>query len=185
MPSWTMTFVGLCIRSYKAFGLTAQFSASLYRGVYFNLPGGTSQPGLDATEIFNNDLLIECSLYAWLICEHVQHAWYTIWYILVQQKTCILYSHWDTERVISPDTKYKINMLLLGSTFNIEIIIENAWVNLKMAEYNIYYKPKDCHQIRIGLWGSAWSLYTIMIIGTLVARQLPAIKYANDNEYLC
>ena len=39
----------LCWARYKAFGLTAQFSASLYRGVYFNLPGGTPQPGLDAT----------------------------------------------------------------------------------------------------------------------------------------
>ena len=67
----------LCWARYKAFGLTAQFSASLDRGVYFNLPGGTFQPGLDATvdiEIFDNDLLTECSLYTWLICEHVQRA---------------------------------------------------------------------------------------------------------------
>ena len=34
---------------YRVFGLTAQFSASLYRGVYFNLPGGTPSPGLDVT----------------------------------------------------------------------------------------------------------------------------------------
>ena len=39
----------LCWARYKAFGLASQFSASLYRGVYFNLPGGTSEPGLDAT----------------------------------------------------------------------------------------------------------------------------------------
>ena len=34
---------------YKAFGLTEQYSASLYRGVYFNPPGQSPQPGLDAT----------------------------------------------------------------------------------------------------------------------------------------
>ena len=39
----------LCWARYKAFGLTAQFSASLYRGVYFNLPGDTPEPELDAT----------------------------------------------------------------------------------------------------------------------------------------
>ena len=39
----------LCWARYKAFGLAAQLSASLYRGVYFNLPGGTPEPGLDAT----------------------------------------------------------------------------------------------------------------------------------------
>ena len=39
----------LCWAKYKAFGLTAQFSASLYRGVFFNIPGGTPEPGLNAT----------------------------------------------------------------------------------------------------------------------------------------
>ena len=39
----------LCWARYQAFGLTAQFSTSLYQGVYFKLPGGTPSPGLDAT----------------------------------------------------------------------------------------------------------------------------------------
>ena len=34
---------------YKAFGLTEQYSASLYRGVYFNPPGQFPSPGLHAT----------------------------------------------------------------------------------------------------------------------------------------
>ena len=57
MPSFNLTELhdaimdyDLCWATrYKAFGLTAQFSASLYRGVYFNLPGDTPSPGLDAT----------------------------------------------------------------------------------------------------------------------------------------
>jgi hypothetical protein len=46
----------LCWARYKAFGLTSQFSASLYRGVYFNLPGGTPEPGLDAIQLINIEI---------------------------------------------------------------------------------------------------------------------------------
>ena len=56
MPSFNLTELhdaimdyDLCWARYKAFGLAAQFSASLYRGVFFNMPGGTPEPGLDAT----------------------------------------------------------------------------------------------------------------------------------------
>ena len=48
----------LCWTKYKAFGLTAQFSASLYRGVYFNSPEGTPSPGLDATvDKYRNNII--------------------------------------------------------------------------------------------------------------------------------
>lgn len=35
--------------AYKAFGLFSEDCPSLYRGVYFNMPGGSPEAGLDAT----------------------------------------------------------------------------------------------------------------------------------------